>query len=94
MAAELSPRMQRIAEIFDPSKPVAISKLVYLSDLNSKELKFLEEVWAKQMRHDGVKLSQSLFISARTILSSISVASLPSVSTTQTKQSESKPSLV
>jgi HEAT repeat protein len=45
MAAELSPRMQHIAEIFDSSKPVASSKLVYLSDLNSEELKFLEEIW-------------------------------------------------
>ncbi len=44
MAAELSPRMQRMVGIFDASKPVASSKLVYLSDLNSKELKFLEKV--------------------------------------------------
>src|SRR4030065_1725761 len=46
MAAELSPRTQHIAEIFDSSKPIVISKLVYLSDLNSEELKFLEELWA------------------------------------------------
>ena len=46
MAAELSPRMQHIAEIFDSSKPIVSSKLVYLSNLNSKELKFLEELWA------------------------------------------------
>ncbi len=45
MAAELSPRMQQIAEIFDSSKPIVSSKLVYLSDLNSDELKFLEEFW-------------------------------------------------
>ncbi len=46
MATELSPRMQHIAEIFDPSKPVASSKLVYLSDLSSQELEFLKEIWA------------------------------------------------
>ena len=46
MAAELSPRMQHMAEIFDSSKPVTSSKLGYLSDLSSKELKFLEEIWA------------------------------------------------
>lgn len=46
MTAELSPRTQHIAEIFDPSKPVSISKLVYLSDLSKEELKFLEEIWA------------------------------------------------
>lgn len=46
MAAELSPRMQHIAEIFDPGKPLASSKLVYLSDLSNEELKFLEEIWA------------------------------------------------
>jgi HEAT repeat protein len=46
MTAELFPRMQHIAEIFDSSKPVANSKLVYLSDLNSEELNFLEEIWA------------------------------------------------
>jgi HEAT repeat protein len=45
MAAGLSPRMQHISEIFDSSKPVASSKLVYLSDLGSEELKFLGEVW-------------------------------------------------
>ncbi|MBC8275811.1 MAG: HEAT repeat domain-containing protein [Chloroflexi bacterium] len=45
MAAELSPRIQHIAEIFDSSKPVASSKLVYLSDLSSEELKFLGEIW-------------------------------------------------
>ena len=46
MAAELSPRTQHIAEIFDSSKSIVSSKLVYLSDLNSEELKFLEELWA------------------------------------------------
>ena len=46
MATELPPRIQHIAEIFDSSKPVATSKLVYLSDLNSEELKFLEGIWA------------------------------------------------
>jgi HEAT repeat protein len=45
MAAELSSRMQHIAEIFDSSKPVASSKLVYLSDLSSEELKFLGRIW-------------------------------------------------
>jgi HEAT repeat protein len=45
MAAELSLRMQRIAEIFDSSKPVASSKLVYLSGLSSEELKFLGGIW-------------------------------------------------
>ena len=45
MAAGLSPRMQHIAEIFDSSEPVASSKLVYLSGLSSKELKFLGEIW-------------------------------------------------
>jgi HEAT repeat protein len=56
MAAELSPRMQRIVEIFDASKPVASSKLIYLSDLNSEELKFMEEVWgnADVARRRGV----------------------------------------
>ena len=47
MAAELSPRMRHIAEIFDTSKSVTSSKLCYLSDLNSEELKFLEEIWEK-----------------------------------------------
>lgn len=46
MAAKLSPRMQHIAEILDSNKPIAISKLVYLSDLNNEELEFLEEIWA------------------------------------------------
>ncbi|UCH51846.1 MAG: HEAT repeat domain-containing protein [Chloroflexota bacterium] len=46
MTAELSPRMQQIAEIFDSGKSIVSSKLVYLSDLNSEELKFLEELWA------------------------------------------------
>ena len=45
MEAELSPRRQHIAAIFDSSKPLVSSTLVYLSDLNSEELKFLEEVW-------------------------------------------------
>lgn len=45
MAAESSPRIQHITEIFDSSKPVASSKLVYLSDLSSEELKFLKEIW-------------------------------------------------
>ena len=45
MAAESSPRIQHIAEIFDSSKPVASSKLVYLSDLSNEELKFLKEIW-------------------------------------------------
>jgi HEAT repeat protein len=45
MAAELSPRMQNIAEIFDSSKPVAGSKLVYLSGLSSEELNFLGGIW-------------------------------------------------
>jgi HEAT repeat protein len=45
MVAESSPRLQHVAEIFDPSKPVASSKLVYLSDLSSEELKFLKEAW-------------------------------------------------
>ncbi len=47
MTAESSSRMQHIAEIFDSSKPLANSKLVYLSDLNVTELKFLKEIWAK-----------------------------------------------
>jgi len=46
VAAELSPRIQHIAGILDSSKPIASSKLVYLSDLNNEELKFLEELWA------------------------------------------------
>jgi HEAT repeat protein len=46
MATELSPRIQHIAEIFDSSKPITSSKLVYLSDLNNEELKFLKEIWA------------------------------------------------
>ena len=46
MTAESSSRMQQIAEIFDSSKPIASAKLVYLSDLNNEELKFLEEMWA------------------------------------------------
>jgi HEAT repeat protein len=46
MTAESSLRIQHIAEIFDSSKPVNNAKLVYLSDLNNGELKFLEEVWA------------------------------------------------
>ena len=57
MAAELSPRMQHIAEISDSSKPVASSKLVYLSDLGSEELKFLEEIWANadaERRHQVI----------------------------------------
>ena len=45
MAAESSPRLQHISEIFDSSKPIASSKLVYLSDLSSEELKFLGEIW-------------------------------------------------
>jgi HEAT repeat protein len=45
MAAEFSPRMQHISEIFDSSKPVTSSKLIYLSDLSSEELKFLGEIW-------------------------------------------------
>ena len=47
MAADLSPRMQHITEIFDSSKPVVSSKLVYLSDLSSEELKFLKEIWTR-----------------------------------------------
>jgi len=46
MAAELSSRMQHIVEIFDSSMPIASSKLVYLSDLSSEELKFMGEIWA------------------------------------------------
>ena len=42
MAAELSPRKQRIAETFDPNEPLVNSKLVDLSDLSSDELEFLE----------------------------------------------------
>jgi HEAT repeat protein len=45
MAVESSPRMQHISEIFDSSKLVASSKLVYLSNLSSEELKFLGEIW-------------------------------------------------
>jgi HEAT repeat protein len=45
MVAESSPRIQHVAEIFDSSKPIASSKLVYLSDLSSEELKFLKEAW-------------------------------------------------
>src|SRR4030042_1157018 len=47
MAAELSPRLRDIAEIFDPSKSIKSSKLVYLSALNNEELEFLAEIWAK-----------------------------------------------
>jgi HEAT repeat protein len=45
MVAEPSPRIQHVAEIFDSSKPLTSSKLVYLSNLSSEELKFLKEVW-------------------------------------------------
>jgi HEAT repeat protein len=45
MVAESSPRIQHVAEIFDSSKPVVSSKLVYLSNLSSEELKFLKEIW-------------------------------------------------
>jgi HEAT repeat protein len=45
MVAESSPRIQHVAEIFDSSKPVTSSKLVYLSNLSSEELKFLKEIW-------------------------------------------------
>jgi HEAT repeat protein len=47
MTAESSSRTQHIAEIFDSSKPLVNSKLVYLSDLNVTELEFLKEIWAK-----------------------------------------------
>ena len=57
MTAETSLRLQHIAEIFDPSKPINNAKLVYLSDLNNEELKFLEEVWASadtSRRHQAI----------------------------------------
>jgi len=57
MAAESSSRMQHIAEIFDSSKPLVNSKLVYLSDLNSEELKFLEKIWTNaeaSRRHEVI----------------------------------------
>jgi HEAT repeat protein len=47
MPAELSPRLRTIAEIFDSTKSVNTSKLVYLSALNGEELEFLAEIWTK-----------------------------------------------
>lgn len=46
MATEQSPRVQQIAEIFDPSTPVVSSKLVYLSNLNNEELELVKKLWA------------------------------------------------
>ena len=45
MTAKSSLRMHHIAEIFDSSKPLNNAQLVYLSDLDNEELKFLGEVW-------------------------------------------------
>jgi HEAT repeat protein len=45
MVAESSPRIHHIAEIFNSSKPVASSKLIYLSNLSNEELKLLKEIW-------------------------------------------------
>jgi len=45
--AELSPGLRCIAEISDSSKSVNGAKLIYLSALNSEELEFLAESWAK-----------------------------------------------
>lgn len=47
MIAQSSSRLQYIAEILDSSKPLMTSKLVHLSDLNTSELNFLKEFWAK-----------------------------------------------
>lgn len=47
MPAELSPVLRCIAEISDSSKSVNSAKLIYLSALNSEELEFLAESWAK-----------------------------------------------
>jgi len=47
MAAELPPTKQRIAEIFDSSKPLVNSKLAYLSGLSGEELECLAQAWAK-----------------------------------------------
>ena len=47
MSAELSPRLHCIAEIFDSNKSVNSAKLVYLSALNSNELKLFTEIWTK-----------------------------------------------
>lgn len=47
MPAELTPRLNYIAETLDSSKSVSSSKLVGLSELNSEELEFFAETWAK-----------------------------------------------
>jgi hypothetical protein len=64
MAAEPSPRIQQIAEIFDPSKPVVNSKLVYLSNLYNEELKLLKELWVNTdaSRHHQI-ISQLVHLS-------------------------------
>jgi len=66
MAAELSSRMQHIVEIFDSSMPIASSKLVYLSDLSSEELKFMGEIWADTdaARRQQVISQLSFYVSA------------------------------
>ena len=57
MTAELPLTKQRIAEIFDPSKPLVNSKLAYLSGLSGEELELLEQAWAKadvERRHQVI----------------------------------------
>ncbi|HIE17620.1 MAG TPA: phycocyanin alpha phycocyanobilin lyase [Dehalococcoidia bacterium] len=46
MAAELPLRLQRIAQVFDSSRPLLSSELVFLSDLSPDELKFFKDIWA------------------------------------------------
>jgi HEAT repeat protein len=47
MTTDLPTRMHYILEILDSSKNISNSKLAGLSDLNTKELDFLAEIWIK-----------------------------------------------
>jgi len=64
MSAELSPSLQQIPEIFDSNKSVNSAKLAYLSALNSDELEFLAEIWAKtDLRRRQEVISQLVHLS-------------------------------
>jgi len=45
MPAELPSRLQHIAQVFDSSRPLLSSELVFLSDLSPDELRFFKDVW-------------------------------------------------
>jgi hypothetical protein len=45
MPAESSPSLQHITDIFNSTKTINNSKLVYLSALNKDELELFSEIW-------------------------------------------------